>query len=50
MVKSHWARAVDLITNESWSLVDQVDPVAETILEVNLVPLGHGNTVSDNNQ
>jgi tetratricopeptide (TPR) repeat protein len=43
----HGARAMHLVADEAGALVDQVDALAEAVLEVDLVALGHGDAIGD---
>jgi hypothetical protein len=36
-----------LVADEARALVDQVDALAEAVLEVDLVALGHGDAIGD---
>ena len=49
MVQLHRARSVHLVSNEAFGLIHQMDPLSETVLEVDFVALGDGNAIRDAN-
>ena len=41
---------MNFVADESGRLVDEVDPIAETVSEIDLVPRGYWNAISDDNR
>ena len=47
VIEPHWTRTMNFVANKTGRLADEMDPVAKAILEIDLMALGHGNAIGD---